>query len=399
MTGNEASRSIVFCRDIHWDDVIRTNTHSMAAQFVAHGWRCGWISRLMTPWRAFYRRFGTARQIWRRGGIHHNGVFEYSPLFLAAYGTAPVMRSRLIWRVSPWMTVPAISHPLARAGLDAPYVCWIGSLSMGAIAGRLRAEKVVYQAHDAFSRYPGAPSTTLTIESEMVHRAAVVLSTSVSTQLLLRELYPDCADRIHVVPHGVHLEQYTGNMGEPQDLRPIPHPRAILVGTLDLEDEDLLAYAARSLPQVSFVLIGPGGDRIAKAAGSHDIRNIYMLGARPQAQLPGYLCHCDLGLIAYPLHLRESRLFGTNPMKRYEYAAAGLPTVSVDLREYALSPSPLLFPASTPRAFVEAIEAALSTTGESKDSLLAFARASTWERRYWQVLNTLGISGNRSGGS
>lgn len=382
------NKSIVFCREISWDDAIRTNTHSMAEQFRKRNWKCGWVAMSMTPWRMFYPKFQAARKIWREGGMKHEHMFEYSPMHLIAYGGAPLLRSRLVWQSAPSYTVPNIKTVLKRVQLMAPNICWIGSLSMGATAQHIGAKRVIYQAHDAFSQYPDAPLNIKQIELEMVNRADIVVSTSESTTQLLQNLYPKYSERFHTLTHGVNMESYEHVREEPKELEHIPRPRAILVGTLDLEDDRLLAYLAKALPDLSFVLIGPGGNRIAQRAKDGQLGNIHILGPRSQGTLPDYLKSCDIGLIAYPFEFRDSRRYGTNPMKRYEYAAAGLPTVSVDLREYSINASPI-FIATNREDFVEQIRLALYVGSEYRRELISFASQNTWDMKYHRLMELI----------
>lgn len=381
---------IVFCRNIEWNDPIRTNTHSMAGEFQAGGWQCAWVSQVMTPWRMTYPEFAGARENWRAGGRTYNGMFEYSPLFLLNYSRVPVLRSKSVWRISPYLTVPSLHRKLSSAGFGEVEVCWIGSLTMSAIGLYLKPRIIIYQAHDAFAMYPDAPPTIRALESATIEFSDLVVTTSESTRRLLQEIYPEQKEKIQTLTHGVHFERYEGDSPEPADLRAIPRPRAALMGTLDLEDENLVTFSARSLPQVQFVLIGPGGEKIRARAREENLQNLRFLGSRPQAELPAYLKHCDVGLIAYRFDWRETRLFGTNPMKRYEYAAAGLPTVSVSLREYELTPSPLHV-ARSPAEFAEAIRTTLAGGAAEREALLAFARGNRWSEKYVELRDRLAI--------
>ena len=78
-------------------------------------------------------------------------------------------------------------------------------------------------------------------------------------------------------------------------------------------------------------------------------------------------------------------------MKRYEYAAAGLPTVSVNLREYAFTPSPI-YTADSPQEFVEKTRQALNEGRAQREQLIRFARANTWRQKYLRILELLGMA-------
>src|SRR5207244_1989459 len=53
-----------------------------------------------------------------------------------------------------------------------------------------------------------------------------------------------------------------------------------------------------------------------------------LMGPRPYAALPGYLAAMDVGLIPFK---RNQLTYHADPIKAYEYLAAGLPVVATDL--------------------------------------------------------------------
>ena len=83
-------------------------------------------------------------------------------------------------------------------------------------------------------------------------------------------------------------------------------------------DTALLAATARALPQVSFVIIGPGSTRLTELA---DFRNVYLLGTRPYAVIPAYYQHAAVGLIPFTRAGHAAFVDSINPLKLYEYTA------------------------------------------------------------------------------
>ena len=77
---------------------------------------------------------------------------------------------------------------------------------------------------------------------------------------------------------------------------------------------------------VLFAFIGEGTmeNELKWEAEQNGLDNLVFLGARPQEELPKYLCGADIGLA----HLRGHPIFETAiPMKTFEYMAAGLPII------------------------------------------------------------------------
>jgi len=88
---------------------------------------------------------------------------------------------------------------------------------------------------------------------------------------------------------------------------------------------DLVAKLACERPKWSFVLVGPLGIDTSPLRG---LANVRLLGPRPYAALPSYLARMDVGLIPFK---RNQVTHHADPIKAYEYLAAGLPVVATDL--------------------------------------------------------------------
>lgn len=155
---------------------------------------------------------------------------------------------------------------------------------------------------------------------------------------------------------------------EPADLAAIPHPRAIYVGALSVRVE---AAALRALARsgVSVVLVGFAPTPAIQAVIDSE-PNVHFLGARAPDQTPGYLLHSDVGIIP---HTDEPFTYSMEPHKAYNYACAGLHTVTLNVAHAPALEGWLTQSADVP-AFVEAVRAAERL--EAGD--VARARAITW---------------------
>ena len=94
-------------------------------------------------------------------------------------------------------------------------------------------------------------------------------------------------------------------------------------------DFDLIEEIAKKRPEYNFVLIGP--DYIGTSSERFKpYSNIHLLGYIPYRDLNQYTPFFHVGFI--PFQVREMTK-SSNPIKMYEYLAAGLPVVSTDLPE------------------------------------------------------------------
>jgi len=156
---------------------------------------------------------------------------------------------------------------------------------------------------------------------------------------------------VHLLPNGVNIEPFSKPWPEPADYKQIPPPRAVFVGSLSTWfDWELLREVATIRPSISFVIIGRGTAPVQLP------KNVYLIGPRPHAEVPGFLLHADVGLILFkdlPIIARVEK-----PLKFYEYLAAGLPIVSVPYGNLKRMEPYALF-GSDPIEVAEAIDEAI----------------------------------------
>ena len=154
----------------------------------------------------------------------------------------------------------------------------------------------------------------------------------------------------------------------PADLALVPSPRAIYVGALSVRVE---AEALRALARsgVSVVLVGfAPSPTIAQVIDSEP--NVHFLGARAPDQTPAYLLHSDVGIIP---HTDEPFTYSMEPHKAYNYACAGLHTVTLNVA-HAPALDGFLTQTSEASDFVAAVHAAERLPEED----VAAARRLTW---------------------
>ena len=113
----------------------------------------------------------------------------------------------------------------------------------------------------------------------------------------------------------------------PADLERLPHPRLGYVGTLHSSrlDVELLARSAELRPDWSFVFLGPDLLREADRDRLFAAANAHYLGVRSHSDIRTYLGGLDAGLVP---NLINDFTRSLDPLKTYEYLAAGLPVLS-----------------------------------------------------------------------
>lgn len=194
------------------------------------------------------------------------------------------------------------------------------------------------------------------------------------------------------VPNGVEYRAYATLAPEPEDLRPVPHPRAGYVGVLKQQlDFALLLTLARRHADWSFVFVGPRRQLGAKAALVDELArlpNVHLLGGKPAESLPAYTQHFDVAMMCYEVTDYTNFIY---PLKLHEYLASGRPVVGAPIRTL-LEFSHVVAIARTPDEWSAGLTASLSAGANSPEAVeqrRAVARQHDWDRLAAVVVRSL----------
>lgn len=238
----------------------------------------------------------------------------------------PLPGSSLMRKVNAKLVRRAIEKELRKLP-DLPVQVWSFAPDVSDLLGKFNEELDLYYCVDAFGEFPGFNRALIERrERELMDQCDLILTTSSPLYESKKLLHPN----VHLFQHGVdhaHLSRaITEELPVPEDLQNLPRPIYGFVGVIgEWVDHDLIAELARRNRQASIVMIGPETTSRGKCAGQP---NIHFLGGKDYTQLPAYLKHFDVGLIPFR-NVALTR--NANPIKLYEYLAAGVPTVSTSL--------------------------------------------------------------------
>jgi glycosyltransferase involved in cell wall biosynthesis len=141
-----------------------------------------------------------------------------------------------------------------------------------------------------------------------------------------RDVMSRWTDRVDVIPNGVTVATFEAPTIRPADLP--PSPIVGYAGSLGPRvDAAFVTDVARRLPWVNFVFIGQTLDRSTVGALRRQ-PNVKVLGDRHYDRLPAYIQAFDVAWIPHTVGDGES---GGDPIKMYEYWAAGREVVSTPI--------------------------------------------------------------------
>ncbi|MCC6628521.1 MAG: glycosyltransferase [Chloroflexi bacterium] len=286
-------------------------------------------------------------------------------------------RLALVARANTERLVDAVRRALDPA---LPVVLWLSHPDHAVLIGRVREMLVCFDSLDFHAAFKtgGAAATMAAAELSLLRQADLVFTSSDA----LQERAHAAGATSTLVPNGVDFERFaaaaTTPLPAPADLAALPRPRLLFYGTFGpWVDLALVAGIARTRPDWSIVLIGPvAGADTRPLIG---LANIHQLGVRPYDTLPAYLQHTDVCLLPF---VQDPLTAAVDPLKVYEYLAAGRPVVATPLPALARCGDLIERVTSAPEA-VAVIARLLAAPPDdaARRRRLAFAAEQTWAAR------------------
>lgn len=233
-----------------------------------------------------------------------------------------VARQKKMW----WFTsfnydkvINAINEACAYLNIDDRILLLQNPMAVGA-AKKLQAKSVVFDAIDNWLYHPQMPDKTVIMENYAFIDTRADLIMTVSQALL--DTFPVNKNK-HWIPNGVDLEYFKAAVKKQKDSK-------IIVGYVgkiqDRVDFDLVECCLKKFADVNFVFLGPvysQKERVKKLQQKY--KNISFKGDIHYKMLPEEMQCFDIAIIP---HKVDEFTNSMNPLKLYEYLAAGKPVVT-----------------------------------------------------------------------
>ncbi len=267
----------------------------------------------------------------------------------------------------------AISRDQGRLGFNQPILIAGLPHAVDTLPWLPRRRALVYHCADDYAHVQGFPDTLPELEADLCQQADLVITTSETLCQERRRFNPNT----HWVPNATDIAHFSAPATPAAELQQIPRPIVGFVGGLSQWVHiELIAALAAARRDWSYVLVGPVGTDVSSL---ENLDNVKLLGPRPYQELPRYLAAMDVGLIPF----KQDRVtYHADPIKAYEYLAAGLPVVATEmpaLRRLAH----VVRLASSPESFQAQIGAAIAEGRAAKKSERhAEAARHSWTSRF-----------------
>lgn len=365
-------RPLVVISDAYWDDPYWASRHYIP-QYLSQYYHVLYVEKAPT-WISPFKYQVPWSKVLTLGKLRatENGPMIYSPRPRAPFDR----RYRWVSHYNQWMLGMEINHLLDRCGFANPILMTFDHKA-DVLCRTIRTPALsCYYVVDEITGFNwpfASKQAVIQDERATIQSVDLVFGTS---QPLLDKCQP-YGRPTYFAPHGVELAGYNEPRERPADLREIRQPIAGFVGKIEeWVDLEFLTQVADRCPDVSFVIIGPANVDISSLTTKP---NIHLLGPRKKEELPAYLQAFDCGIIVFK---QNDLTHNVNPLKLYEYFAAGLPVISTPMHAILGFRDLGVVIENTPEQFAASLHYLLRQTDPSaKQARRDFAQSNSWAER------------------
>ena len=350
----------------HWHSATKVGTHYIAEYLVQQGFEVAYISAPITPLHHLLEQ--TDDLSIRRGNNKHGGersldgsLWHYVPFALVAPDNRPLLASSLVLNHWQHASIPNIVNKIEAAGLGEVDLLFIDTPNQPFWLRAISYRACAYRLADNTSGFEGYGSANEATENQIVRSVDKVFTAS--TSLINYAVKKGAKDPL-LLPNGVDLARFNSAKPANVEVPKYSRPTAVYVGAMRYWfDHDAIVALATDRPDLTILLIGPVEEPHSRY--SH-LSNVKLLGPVPPTEVPEYLALADVGLIPFRTNQFPDLINDVNPLKLYEYMAAGLPVVASRWSQLQDLGSPAKLADDIP-AFVNEVSRVLSAKSDGEE--------------------------------
>ncbi len=274
-------------------------------------------------------------------------------------------------------------------GLRSP-VLWLNDHYAVHMVGKTGEHGVIYDVTDDWIEFAPTPRQRRLTQRSDARLCAVADAVITCSERLHRDKQK-IARTVHLIPNGVDPGHYDKVLDSrtplPSAAAAWPRPVAGYVGTVHPSrvDVPLVASLARRCAPGSVVLLGPDHLTPADRALLAPLENVFLVPAVPYAEVPDYMRAFDVCLVP---HVVTPFTESLNPIKLWEYLAAGKPIVSTRVAGFRDYPEHVYL-ANNAAEFAEAVALALDEPKERSRRRKSTARLHSWSSRVDRIVRVV----------
>jgi glycosyltransferase involved in cell wall biosynthesis len=261
---------------------------------------------------------------------------------------------------------------------------WINQHEASHLLGEGIAANTLYDITDDWTKFSGNQSQLNLITSQ----DATLCKSCDHVIVCSQQLFDDKAklvdfERLHLIPNGVHVEHYEAVTDTSLPVHPLAKhwtkPVFGYTGTIhgDRVDVGLVASVAQAYPAATIAMVGPNLLEQDEQQVLDRFSNIVFTGSQPYADLPDIMRAFDVCMVP---HLVTPFTESLNPIKLWEYLAAGKPIISTNVAGFRDYPD-LVSVAATSDQFVRLLSLSPFESSNLPAQRQQAARQHTWDQR------------------
>jgi glycosyltransferase involved in cell wall biosynthesis len=261
---------------------------------------------------------------------------------------------------------------------------WINQHESAHLLGEGIAVNTIYDITDDWTKFSGNQA-----QLEVITNQDATLCKSCDHVIVCsQQLFDDKAhlvdsERLHLIPNGVHVDHYEAVADTSLPVHALAQnwdkPVFGYTGTIhgDRVNIQLIASVAKAYPSATISMVGPNLLEQSDQQKLNQFSNIVFTGPQPYTELPDIMRVFDVCMVP---HLVTPFTESLNPIKLWEYLAAGKPIVSTNVAGFRDYPD-LVSVADTSDDFVSLLALVPSESPDLPALRQQAVRQHTWGQR------------------
>lgn len=359
---------------------VKIGAHHYAENFSKNGYEVLWLSPAFTPIHKYNKAINIKERerlnVPKRNKLQTN-IYGYSPKVLVPFIGVRGLDTNFIGKHYLDTGIPSVKKVLNKIEFDEVDILWISNIKMYYLKDMVKYKKLVYRVADEKKGFKNFFPTLEKLETELIRKADLLYGTS-------HRIIDKCKryrEDVKYLPNGVNVDDFIiDNSDCPKDILDIKNEKiCIYIGAIaEWLDIDKIVYCVRNMPDMKFIFIGPKHINFEKVESYSNVR---YLGKKKYEDLKKYLKFSDVAWIPFKINELTDAI---NPVKLYEYLAAGVPTVTTNFKEmqYIEGPFEICYDSLS---MYKSLQKCLDGI-YIKSQLVDYAKNNTWEKRFIKII-------------
>jgi hypothetical protein len=316
-----------------------------------------------------------------------NGFYSITPFIFLPYRNNFMLKN--VWYLKNlYRFMPGLLSNIKKLGFENPDILWFTDPRHISILNYIKPDKIFYRCVDDLEHFKDIPIGLLEYERHLIKISDSVFLTS----LHLMEKFDGLNKNSYYLPNGCDFDRFFKMESNKQYFEKIDgyfkkdKINILYTGAIaEWFDFDVLERVSKD-EMFNFIIVGPVRVRISDIFKKRS--NIVFTGPYPYEYMPYFAKRSNIGIIPFKINeITDS----VNPIKLYEYSAAGLPTVVSGFKTILELNCPCFIYDSI-NEVDDAIENAIKASSDEKykEKIIKFARDNSWEARYKFIKRLIG---------